>query len=81
MRDSSHCGCYSLAEFRKYLRSQAMEITERSHDLEETIAGGNISTLIDSNGELKTEIGATIKKLLTPSHQIESLPKLSHFIK
>lgn len=70
-----------LAEFRKYLRSQAMEITERSHELEKTIAGGNISSLIDSNGDLKAEIDATMQRLLTPSHQIENLPKLSHFVK
>lgn len=68
-------------EFRHYLRSQALEITKESHDLEKTIAGGNISSLIDSNGDLKPEFSATIKKLLTPSHQIESLPKLSHFAK
>ncbi len=78
---NSHTWCLYLAEFRHYLRSQALEITKESHELEKTIASGNISSLIDSNGDLKTEVSAVIRKLLTPSHQIESLPTLSDFIK
>lgn len=74
--------CYHyLAEFRTYLRSQALEITRESHDLEKTIAGGNISSLIDSNGELKSDVNAVIKRLLTATQQIESLPTLANFVK
>ena len=61
----------TCAEFRHHLRSQALEITKESHDLEKTIVGGNISSLIDINGDLKAEVREVIKKLLTPSHQLE----------
>ena len=71
---------FVCAEFRHYLHNQALELTKESHDLEKTITGGNISPLIDSNGVLKTEVSAIYKRLLTPSHQMDSLPK-SHFAK
>lgn len=68
-------------EFRHYLRTQAMEITKESHKLEKTITAGNISSLVDSNGELKSELSDVIKKLLSSSYKIEDLPTLSNFVK
>jgi hypothetical protein len=73
--------CITCTEFRHHLRSQALEITKEAHNLEKTINGGNISSIIDSNGELKPEISASIKKLLTSSRQVENIPKLSRFVK
>lgn len=70
-----------IIEFRHHLRSQALEITKESHDLEKTITGGNISSLIDNNGDLKSDFSAVIKKLLTSSFKIESLPTLTNFVK
>ena len=71
-----------LTEFRHHLRNQALEITKESHDLENTIASGNISSLIDSNGELKPDISAVIKRLLTSSYESQdSLPTLSKFVR
>ena len=58
-----------------------MEITKESHDLEKTITGGNISALIETNGDLKPEVSAVINRLLTSTHEMDSLPTLSHFTK
>lgn len=58
-----------------------MEITKELHDIEKTIAGGTISSLINSNGELKSEVSTVINKLLTSTHQIESLPTIANFVK
>ena len=58
-----------------------MEITKESHDLEKTITGGNISPLIETNGNLKPEFNAVINRLLTSTHKMDTLPNLSKFVK
>lgn len=71
----------SSAEFHDYLCNQAVEITKESHDLEKTITSGNVSTLVNSNGELKSDVSASIKQLLTSYHKMEALPTIARFVK
>lgn len=81
-KQHSHCVFnLFLTEFRHALRNQALEITKESHDIEKTIIDGNISSLIDNNGDLKSEVSAVVKRLLNSSYQLESLPTLAKFIK
>ena len=69
------------AEFHEYLCNQAVDITKESHDLEKTIAAGNVSTLVNNNGDLKSDISATLKRLLTSYKKMEALPTITHFAK
>ncbi len=77
----SPCLFLSL-EFRHHLRSQAVEITKQSHDLEKTISAGNISSLIDGNGEVKPGVTRTIQTLLSsPAPELDSLADVADFVK
>lgn len=69
------------AELRGHLSNQALEITKELHDLEKTITGGNVSSLINTNGELKTEVSTVISRLLTSTSKTEALPTMANFIK
>ena len=70
-----------VAELRRQLSSQALEITKELHDIEKAITGGNVSSLINTNGELKTEVSTVISKLLKSTSKTEALPTMANFIK
>ena len=72
------CG---YVEFREYLCTHAVEVTKESHDLEQMITGGSVSTLLNSSGDLKSDVSLRIQQLLSPSKKIDSLTAMSQFVK
>jgi len=58
-----------------------VEVTKESHDLEQMISAGSVSSLLNSSGDLKSDISLRMQQLLSPSKKIDSLSSMSHFVK
>ena len=71
----------SFAEFREHLCTQAVEITKESHDLDKVITAGNVSSLLNRSGDLKADVSARVRQLLSSSQNMESMCSISQFIK
>lgn len=77
MTTHPHC---SASEYREYLCTHAVEITKESHDLERTVSAGNVSVLLNSSGDLKSDVSVRIQQLLSSTKKMD-LPSISHFTK